>query len=108
MITATEVKQVILPQYNHISGQNYGGHNQIDLQIAKQKNNFQSDGWLTFLQARISGLTIKKGSHGIKILSPFISGEKTIKLADGKTKTEAVKFIPRSYTVFNLDQTQPL
>ena len=90
-------------QYNKVSGQIYGGYNQRDLLHAKQINNFNSDQWLTFLQAKANGLQVKKGSKGTKILSPFIKGD----IKDPATgKIKSTSFIPRAFTVFNLDQTE--
>lgn len=82
-------------QINHITKRTYQGKNQAELLEAKKKNNFQSDEWLTFVQARENGLKIKKGSHGEHILSVF-DDEKS------ENKSKAVKWV----VVFNLDQTE--
>lgn len=92
-------------QYNHVTGQDYGGYNQLQLLTAKQQNNFTSNAWITYLQAKQSGLQVKKGMHGVKISSPFTKGTKS-ETKDGKTEIISVNFIPRAYTVFNLDQTE--
>ena len=92
-------------QYNHITGQDYAGYNQLGLLTAKQKNGYNSNAWLTYLQAKQSGLQVKKGTHGVGILSPFIKGQKA-ETKNGKTEIKSANFIPRHYTVFNLDQTE--
>ena len=92
-------------QYNHITGQNYNGHNQAALLAAKDKNQFTSNVWITYLQARANGLQVKKGTHGVGIISPFIKGERKNETTG---KIESASFIPRHYTVFNLDQTEAI
>lgn len=94
-------------QYNHITGAEYQGRNQVALQSATAKYKYTSNAWLTFVQARGNGLKVNKGSHGVKIVSPFISGSKT-ESKDGKIVTTQKTFIPRTYTVFNLNQVTKL
>jgi len=89
-------------QFNKISGEVYQGQNQGQLQGVKEKNNYKSDEWLTFLQARGLGLKIKKGSKGVAIFKGYGTFER--KNAEGKIKTETA---PLGWaTVFNLDQTE--
>jgi len=92
-------------QINFITTQDYAGHNQVNLQLAKAKNSYTSNQWLTFLQAKGYNLRIKKGSHGVTIASPFIK-RSDIVIKDGKSTPVTRSFIPRFYTVFNLDQTE--
>lgn len=89
-------------QINHISKKAYQGQNQADLINAKAKNKFESDEWLTFLQARDKGLKIKKGSHGISVFKGFeVFGDVD---DDGKIKSVSR---PLGFArVFNLDQTE--
>ena len=58
-------------QYNFISKQDYQGQNQVDLMIAKDKNGYTSDAWLTFLQAKQVSRKIKKGEHGVGVFKGF-------------------------------------
>lgn len=88
-------------QYNEITNEYYQGLNQSRLQVSKKKNNFSSDAWLTFLQARDLKLKIKKDSKGISITKHFIEEEE---IENGKTRTIS---IPTGHsTIFNLDQTE--
>src|SRR5574340_891427 len=89
---------------NYITRQPYSGQNQTALLNAKDKNGYNSDFWLTFLQAKGAGLKVKKGSHGTTIIK-VVKGEQ--KQKDEQTgKDEVIKRSGlRYYTVFNLDQT---
>lgn len=89
-------------QINKITGESYQGQNQVDLQVAKQNNNYQSNEWLTFLQAKSLGLMIKKGSKGVSIFKGFGKAEWVDK--NGKLKIDSVPL--GSARVFNLDCTQ--
>ena len=71
-------------QYNKITGKVYEGRNQAELLTAKEKNGYQSNEWLTFLQARELGLKIKKGSKAVGIFKGFTKTETKDK--DGKIK----------------------
>ena len=89
-------------QTNKLTGESYQGQNQVDLQVAKINNKYQSDEWLTFLQAKSLGLKIKKGSKGVSIFKGFGKAESVGK--DGKLKVDSVPL--GSARVFNLDCTQ--
>lgn len=90
-------------QYNKVSGKQYEGRNQAELLIVKEKEQFKSNEWITFLQARELGLRIKKGVHGVSVFKGYRTFEEKDK--DGKLKTENR---PSGWaTVFNLDQTEP-
>jgi antirestriction protein ArdC len=94
-------------QKNHLTKNCYGGRNQVELTRAKNANGFNSDEWVTFLQARQNGLKIKKGSHGFSIFKGFGRiDQKTTK--DGKIKINSVS-VPIGFArVFNLDQTEAM
>ena len=93
-----------MSQYNYITDKVYQGKNQASLTSAKEKNNFKSDAWLTFLQAREKGLKVKKGSTGVSIFKGYQSFTEKDK-KDGKMKTTSR---PLGFArVFNLDQTEP-
>lgn len=91
-------------QYNAKSGLDYeGGRNQGELMATKEFMKFESDGWVTFLQAYEMKLKIKKGSKGVHIFKGFKSFDEIDK-ESGKIKTVSrpVGFA----TVFNMDQTE--
>ena len=89
-------------QYNKITGKVYEGRNQAELLTAKENNNYQSDEWLTFLQAREAGLKIKKGSNAVGIFKGFTKTETKDK--DGKIKVGSA---PLGFAkVFNMDCTE--
>ena len=89
-------------QYNKKTGKAYEGRNQAELLTAKENNNYQSDEWLTFLQARELGLKIKKGSKGVGIFKGFTKTETKDK--DGKIKVGSA---PLGFAkVFNMDCTE--
>lgn len=90
-------------QYNAISKEEYRGDNQSRLSVAKEENEFTSDAWLTFLQAKQLGLKIKKGSKS----QPIFKGFTTKVEIDKKTgKEHEITFPAGSARVFNLDQTE--
>lgn len=83
-------------QVNHITRQPYKGVNQAALDDFKKRASFQSDEWLTFLQAKQSNRKIKAGEHGIRL-------RKVTEQEDEKgAKHRKVK----GFVVFNLDQTE--
>ena len=86
-------------QYNKVSGKVYQGRNQVELLTEKKAKNYQSNEWITFLQARELGLKIKKGSKGVGIFKGF--GSFTEKDENGKIKSVSR---PLGFArVFNLD-----
>lgn len=86
-------------QYNATTNKSYKGTNQAILLSEKDINNYKSDAWLTFVQARSNNLRLVnakgKGIH----LRTFINDidEK------GNDITKPIHF-----TVFNHDLTEPL
>jgi len=89
-------------QSNYITGHVYEGSNQAALQGAKEKNNYTTDKWITFLQAKNVNLKIKKGEHGVSIFKGFATIDEKGK--DGKIKSVSH---PMGFaSVFNLDQTE--
>jgi antirestriction protein ArdC len=86
-------------QFNKVTGKVYEGNNQGELQVAKQKNNYKSNEWLTFLQAKDLNLKIKKGSKSVGICKGF--GSFTEK--DEKGKIKSVSRPLGFANVFNLD-----
>lgn len=90
--------------FNFLNKNIYQGRNQGELEAYRIVNNFKSEAWLTFLQAKSLGLRIKKGSKSIGVFRGFESF--TNKDKDGKLKTESR---PLGFArVFNLDQTEKI
>ncbi len=89
-------------QINHKTNNAYQGKNQAILLKIKESNNYKSNNWLTFVQARDLKLKIKKGSKGISIFKGFNTVDEKTK--DGKIKIVSV---PMGFArVFNLDCTE--
>lgn len=84
-------------QKNNVTGLEYTKSNQAQLLNIKAQAGYQSDEWLTFLQAKEKGLSIKKGSKGVRLMRVFATDEGEL----GKEK-KAVK----SFVVFNIEQTE--
>ncbi len=87
--------------YNAKTGNAYNGKNLVDLAMTAKRKGYTSDQWVTFLQAKELGRTIKKGEHGVSIFCgfrPYQAKDEDGKLEDKK----AFKFA----RVFNLDQTE--
>lgn len=82
-------------QINHVTKIEYAGGNNDTLNHTQRTAGYKTNQWLTFLQARDLGLTIKKGSKGIRLM----------RVCEDK-KNKSKKFV-KSFTVFNIDQTQP-
>ena len=85
-------------QINHISKLPYRGGNQYTLGIAGL--DFQSSEWLTFVQANMAGLKIKKGSKAIRLWA--VTDEEHAKEGSKNTIERTIKH----FNVFNLDQTE--
>jgi antirestriction protein ArdC len=76
--------------FNPLTTNRYRGMNRMVLYITGIHNEYASNKWITFNQAKRLGGMVKKGEHGTKIL--FYDGDKTIKW----------------YTVFNVMQVDGL
>lgn len=96
---------------NVVSKRRYSGVNPLLLQIAAQRHEFQSRYWATFQQwKQLGGSVMRRPSHvdpgrwGTMIVfcRPVTKTETD---PDGEEK-ESTFWIPRSYTVFNLDQVE--
>jgi antirestriction protein ArdC len=96
---------------NIVSKRRYSGVNPLLLQIAAQRHEFQSRYWATFQQwKQLGGSVMRRPNH----VAPGQWGTmivfcrpvtKTETDPDGEEK-ESTFWIPRSYTVFNLDQVE--
>lgn len=92
-------------QINALTKLAYQGKNEVALEQSKLKNDFKSNEWLTYLQAKQLGLKVKKGEHSTaSVFKGFQNFEE--KQKDGKTKEYTA---PLGFArVFNLDQTEKL
>jgi len=92
-------------QINAISKCEYQGNNQSLLTHTKTENKYESNEWVTFLQANSIGRKIKKGAKGVVIFQGF--GKAMVK--DEKTDKNVEVSIPfGTARVFNLDQTEEM
>ncbi len=101
--------------YNPASGTRYRGANALRLMLEKH----ESPAWLTLKQASALGGRVKRGEHGVRC---FFYASKTVSEEEfrqmkGDAALEKVPpsdrsasgiriFIPCSFTVFNIDQTE--
>jgi antirestriction protein ArdC len=86
------------------TGKAYRGINTWLLSLSAEAAGYNSPYWLTFNQAKALGGNVRKGEKGTLVVL-----WKRIKIADTEAAEDgATKVIPllRSYTVFNLDQTE--
>ena len=93
-------------QRNKVTGLAYQGRNQAELIAAKAKNNFASDEWITFLQAKSLGLKVIKGSKGQHIFLGYRSFTDSKEDKDGNKKITSVSRPLGWACVFNFDQTE--
>ena len=92
-------------QHNYLTGHVYEGVDNLRVLLtAIKKNGYNSNEWITFLQAKGLGLKIKKGSRGVKIFRGFASVEEKNK--EGKIKAKSVPL--GWHTVFNIEQTEKI
>ena len=82
---------------NHITQTPYKGKNQDNLEEARAERGYKSPEWLTFVQARQVGRTVKKGEHGTRIGRVSADKEKDGTRKQGHWAGFAV--------VFNIEQT---
>lgn len=89
-----------MKQSNAFTKLAYQGKNQVELELSKEKNNYKSNEWLTFLQAKQLGLKIKKGEH--TSASVFKGFSRVI-------EDDEERSIPLGFArLFNLSQTEPI
>ena len=92
-------------QKNYVSQKAYIGKNQAELLVEKESKGYNSDFWLTFIQAREKGLKIKKGAKGVHIFKGFESFTE-MKKVNGKDKMVTASRPLGFACVFNLDLTE--
>lgn len=88
---------------NAYTNKPYAGINQDELSNVADKKGYESNKWVTFVQARDMNLRIKKGEHGV-LLKRVIDTERRVKTSGGYV-TKPYTAI-RYFRVFNLDQTE--
>lgn len=93
-------------QKNYITGESYQGKNQGILLAVKEGEGFKSNYWLTFLQAKGKGLSIKKGSKGVSVFKGFSRYERKTKDKKGEDKIITYSSPNGFARVFNLDCTE--
>ena len=95
-------------QYNKTTGKPYEGRNQAELLAVKKLRGYQSNEWLTFLQAKQLKLKIIKGSKGVAVFKGFQTMD-TIELDKDNKKTVKTVSRPMGFAyVFNFDCTEPM
>lgn len=86
-----------VPQSNAITKVIYQGNNQDVLKAQKKIKGFESNEWVTFLQAKELNRKVKAGEKGVRL----------VKFSEEETEgTKQARTFAKSFTVFNLDQTE--
>lgn len=88
-----------MQQVNFKTKKIYSGVNQDHLAHVRGSKGYQSNQWLTFLQAKELGYKVKKGEQGVKILK-LVEDERVKNGAIEKVKSV------RTYVVFNIEQLE--
>ncbi len=89
-------------QTNAITKEAYTGHNIVSLIAKKEREVYQANEWITFVQARANGRRIKKGEKALMLRTFF--EDKSRKDIDIK-KVSEITTRPYYFSVFNIDQT---
>lgn len=91
---------------NLISGRAYSGVNVLTLWLEGMERGFKHPGWLTFKQAKELGGSVMKGEKGVRIVyaSSYLKTETD---ETGEESERTISYL-KSYTVFNVEQTQGL
>lgn len=119
VITAMEKGNIIWQQGWHqmgapkniVTGKIYKGFNRMWLNFIINYCNFSNPNFITYKQAQTLGGNIKKGSKGTNIIFYDIVMDKNATTAtiggnSFEGDTQNIKYILKSHTVFNLDQTE--
>lgn len=80
---------------NFISKEVYRGNNQDILMNIAESEKYTSQEWLTFIQGKESGMMVRKGEKGVRLVR--------FGLLKGAEKKDDKAFF-RGFTVFNLEQ----
>ncbi len=87
---------------NAATNNTYKGNNAQLCQRAIMALGFTSEKFATFKQWRDLGRTVSKGQKGVTL-------KKMVKKISYNTQGKPIEnLVPASFTVFNIDQTQPL
>ena len=89
--------------FNFISKKPYSGENVGILEAAMEENEFRSEFFMTYRQALSVGRQVRKGESGFRI-QRVVEVEEFDKKTGTKRKRKTLKY----FTVFNLDQTDPV
>jgi antirestriction protein ArdC len=93
--------------YNATSQRRYSGVNVLLLWEAGLREGYRSDAWLTFRQAQGLGGHVKRGEHGTFIVYASSFTKQDTNAATGEEVERQIPFL-KSYTVFNVEQTEGL
>lgn len=91
---------------NLVSKKFYRGVNIWLLDLSAMLAEYESPYWLSFKQAKDLGGNVKKGEHGTEIVFYKRYAKETDELDENGKKKVKVIWVLRSYTVFNLEQTE--
>jgi antirestriction protein ArdC len=93
--------------YNLTSQRRYSGVNVLLLWDAALTHGDQSAAWITFRQALGLGGHVKKGEHGCWVVYASTFTKHDTNAATGEEVERHIPFL-KSYTVFNVEQTERL
>ena len=93
--------------YNASTRQNYSGVNTLILFLEAEEKGYNTNGWVTFKQAKALGGNVRKGEKGCTVVY-YSTFKRTVE--DVTTGEDAEVNIPflKSYTVFNIEQCDGL
>jgi len=93
--------------YNATTQRRYSGVNVLLLWDAALSHGYRSGAWITYRQARALGGHVKKGERGCAIVYASSVERSQEDDATGDESEKRISFL-RSYSVFNVEQTQGL
>jgi antirestriction protein ArdC len=93
--------------YNATSQRRYSGVNVLLLWDAALTRGYQSAAWITFRQALGLGGHVKRGEHGCWVVYASTFTKHDTNAATGEEIERHIPFL-KSYTVFNVEQTEGL
>lgn len=90
-----------MEQHNWTTGGEYTGKNVEALLVAQVSGGYAEGRWSTYKQAAENGRQVRKGEHGTSLIR--------VVTKDVVTRTGRVerKRVVKSFTVFNIEQTDP-
>jgi len=98
-----------LPE-NAATRRRYSEINILILWGAVVEHGFPAQAWLTFRQAQDLGGTVRKGEHGTSVFyaDRFVPREERKRAAEAGEEPQAVPFLKRCFTLFNVGQCDGL